>query len=156
ATWLIRTRPEEAEERIEAAIGDARRAVTEGREAVQGLRSSTVLTNDFTQAIGAFGMELSSQVKAGPEFSISGDGETRDLPPLGRDEIYRIACEATRNSFTHAEATQVEVEIHYEQRRFRMLVRDNGKGIEPHILDAGHRDGHHGLPGMRERATLVG
>ena len=37
-----------------------------------------------------------------------------------------------------------------------MRVRDNGKGIESSVRDAGRRIGHHGLPGMRERAELVG
>jgi signal transduction histidine kinase len=36
-----------------------------------------------------------------------------------------------------------------------MRVRDNGKGIDQKILDAGGLSGHHGLPGMHERASLV-
>jgi signal transduction histidine kinase len=37
----------------------------------------------------------------------------------------------------------------------RVLVRDNGSGIDPEILGAG-RDGHWGLSGMRERADRIG
>jgi len=37
-----------------------------------------------------------------------------------------------------------------------LRVRDNGKGIDPKILGEGGRPGHHGLPGMQERAKLVG
>jgi nitrate/nitrite-specific signal transduction histidine kinase len=33
---------------------------------------------------------------------------------------------------------------------------DNGKGIDQAILSAGGRAGHHGLPGLRERAELAG
>src|SRR5262245_6053137 len=40
--------------------------------------------------------------------------------------------------------------------RRQLRVRDNGKGIDPKILAEGGRAGHHGLPGMRERAKLVG
>ena len=36
-----------------------------------------------------------------------------------------------------------------------MLVRDNGCGIDPQVLDTG-REGHWGLAGMRERATRIG
>jgi signal transduction histidine kinase len=36
-----------------------------------------------------------------------------------------------------------------------MRIRDNGCGIDPHVLQAG-RDGHWGLLGMRERATRIG
>jgi len=35
-------------------------------------------------------------------------------------------------------------------------VRDDGKGIDPEILEAGARAGHYGLPGMRERANRLG
>jgi signal transduction histidine kinase len=35
------------------------------------------------------------------------------------------------------------------------MVRDDGCGIDPHVLDAG-RKGHWGLPGMRERSERIG
>ena len=37
-----------------------------------------------------------------------------------------------------------------------MRVRDDGKGIDVKVLGAGGRAGHHGLPGMHERAKLAG
>jgi nitrate/nitrite-specific signal transduction histidine kinase len=40
-------------------------------------------------------------------------------------------------------------------KRFRIVVRDDGCGIDPQVLQAG-RDGHWGLAGMRERAERVG
>jgi signal transduction histidine kinase len=48
------------------------------------------------------------------------------------------------------------VEIRYDQRRLRLRIRDNGKGIDPKVLSAGGRVGHYGFPGMHERAKLVG
>ena len=48
------------------------------------------------------------------------------------------------------------MEIQYGDRLFQLRVRDNGKGIDSKILDAGGRFGHHGLSGMRERAGLAG
>jgi len=47
------------------------------------------------------------------------------------------------------------VEIQYDPRKLRLRIRDNGKGIEPMVGDTG-RQGHYGLPGMRERAKLIG
>jgi signal transduction histidine kinase len=84
------------------------------------------------------------------------EGGTRDLPPLLRDEVYRIAGEALRNAFRHSGARRIEVEIHYDKRELRVRIRDDGKGIDPQVLSAGGRGGHHGLPGMHERARLVG
>jgi hypothetical protein len=60
-----------------------------------------------------------------------------------------------RNACRHAQASRVEVAIQYGDRHFRLRIRDNGKGIDPKILAAGGRTGHHGLPGMQERARLA-
>jgi signal transduction histidine kinase/ligand-binding sensor domain-containing protein len=143
---------------LETIVKQARQAVTEGRDAVQGLRSSAVLTNELAQAIRTLGEELAADPKGphGPEFGLHVEGAIKELVPIVRDEIYRIACEAVRNAFRHAQAARIEVEIQYGERQFRLRVRDNGKGIDSAILDAGGRTGHHGLPGMRERATLAG
>ncbi len=149
--------PPEAQRKFEVILGEARQAITEGRNAVQGLRSATAQNHDLAQAIGAVREELDTQlVENRPAFRLTAVGDSRDLPPLVRDEIFRIASEAIRNSFAHAQATQIDAEIHYESRQFRLLVRDNGKGIDPQILNAGGRERHHGLPGLHERAALVG
>ena len=84
------------------------------------------------------------------------EGTPRNLHPILRDEVYRIAGEALRNAFQHAQARQIEVEIRYDERQFRLRVRDDGKGIDPKVLNGDGRAGHFGLHGMRERAKLVG
>jgi nitrate/nitrite-specific signal transduction histidine kinase len=47
------------------------------------------------------------------------------------------------------------VELEYNPRQFRLLIRDDGCGVDSTILRTG-RDGHWGLPGMRERARRIG
>ena len=94
-----------------------------------------------------------------PERHLLDRFDGRDWPGGGcqgslRDEVYRIAREALRNSFRHGEARQIEVEILYDKRQLRL--RDDGKGIASEILLEGCRPGHHGLPGMHERAQLAG
>jgi nitrate/nitrite-specific signal transduction histidine kinase len=59
------------------------------------------------------------------------------------------------NAFRHARARRIEIEIDYASRNLRILVRDNGCGINPEMLKTG-RDGHWGLAGMRERAEKIG
>jgi len=63
--------------------------------------------------------------------------------------------EALQNAFRHAQASQIEADITYGDSLLRLRVRDDGKGIDPKHLQAG-RDGHWGLPGMRERAQQIG
>jgi signal transduction histidine kinase len=84
------------------------------------------------------------------------EGAPQALRPLVRDEIYRIAGEALRNAFHHARATQIEVDLWYDERRLRLRVRDDGTGIEAKCLREQGRAGHYGIAGMRERARLMG
>jgi signal transduction histidine kinase/streptogramin lyase len=158
ATNLLPERPVEAKQRFESAIDQAAQAITEGRDAVQGLRSSTVETNDLAMAISALGEELAADgtIADSALFRMAVEGKPRNLHPILRDEVYRIAGETLRNAFRHAQARQIEVEIHYDARQFRLRVRDDGKGIDPEILGEHPRPGHFGLHGMRERAKIVG
>jgi signal transduction histidine kinase/ligand-binding sensor domain-containing protein len=157
-TNLLPERPVEAKQRFESAIDQAAQAVTEGRDAVQGLRSSTVETNDLAMAISALGEELAADgtIADSALFRMAVEGTPRNLHPILRDEVYRIAGETLRNAFRHAQARQIEVEIHYDAQQFRLRVRDDGKGIDPEILGEQPRPGHFGLHGMRERAKIVG
>jgi PAS domain S-box-containing protein len=153
--YLIQDRPAEAEEQLDRMVEQARQAITEGRDAVLGLRSSTVIANDLARAITTFGEALAGDAGS-PEFCVHVEGNPRDLLPLVRDEAYRIASEALRNAFRHASARRIEVEVHYDNEEVRLRVRDDGTGIDPKIVDAGERVGHHGMTGMRERAKLAG
>jgi signal transduction histidine kinase len=150
--------PGTAKEALEKALDRADQAIVEGRDAIQNLRSSTTSTNELAEALTGLGEELAGTEEAGRgpvTFRVSIEGVPRDLHPILRDDIYRIAREALRNAFRHAHAKKIEAEITYGVRVLRLRIRDDGKGIDSKLLDAG-RDGHWGLPGMRERAQEIG
>jgi signal transduction histidine kinase len=155
---MLPERPAEAKRRLESAIDQAAEAITEGRDAVQGLRSSTLETNDLAEAIGTLAKELAANVTGPnvPAFRLDIGGVPQSLHPILRDEVYWIGGEALRNAFRHAEAGRIEVGIQYDDKRFRVRLRDDGKGIDPKFFDEDGRPGHFGLHGMRERAKLVG
>lgn len=154
---LLPERPAEAKEKLDSAIEQAAEAITEARDEVQGLRDSTVQTNDLALAIGTLGEELTTDcTNHRPAFRVTVEGEARNLHPISRDEVYKIAAEALRNAFRHSHAKRVEVEIRYDNEQFRLRIRDDGKGMDPVVLNAQATEGHYGLPGMRERATLIG
>jgi signal transduction histidine kinase len=73
-----------------------------------------------------------------------------------QDEVYRISSEVIRNAFAHAAASHIEVEVRYDQDHLRLRVRDDGKGIDPKVIEAGGQSGHFGIPGMREPAQRIG
>jgi signal transduction histidine kinase/sugar lactone lactonase YvrE len=150
--------PGKGKDALEKVLDRADRALVEGRNAIQNIRSSTTVTNELSHAVTALGEELagSHDGETGPAtFRVSVEGTPRDLRPILRDDIYRIAREALQNAFRHAQASQIEADITYGESLLRLRVRDDGKGIDPKHLHAG-RDGHWGLPGMRERAQQIG
>jgi signal transduction histidine kinase/ligand-binding sensor domain-containing protein len=155
---LYQTRPAEGKKVLESAIDQTAQAITEGRNAVQGLRASTVERNDLAKAITTLGKEIAAVAsgRAGVELRVEVEGTPRTLHPIVRDEIYRIASEALRNAFRHSEAKEIEVELRYDERQLRLRIRDDGRGIDPTFLGAEGREGHFGLHGMHERAKLMG
>ena len=156
-TYLLPNRPVAAQDALETAIEHARQAVTEGRNAVEGLRSSRYEGGDLQATIGKLGRELAAHYDqpASPDFHVNVEGATRSLAPIVGNEIVCAAIEAVRNAFVHARAQRIEVEVWYHARKLRLRVRDNGKGIDPKSFHDG-RDGHYGITGMYERAKLAG
>ncbi|HVO63188.1 MAG TPA: two-component regulator propeller domain-containing protein, partial [Terriglobales bacterium] len=122
---LLPGRPVEAKEKLASAIDQTADFITEARDEVQGLRDSTLQSNDLAQAISTLGEELATDAtEQRPVFRVAVEGESRHLYPILRDETYKIAAEALRNAFRHAQAQQIEVEIRYDDEQFRLRVRD--------------------------------
>jgi signal transduction histidine kinase/ligand-binding sensor domain-containing protein len=154
---VLPERPLEARQRLESAVDQAAAAIAEGRDAVQGLRSSASETNDLANGIIAIAEELTNAASTvdSPAIEMDVQGGPRQMNPVVRDEVYRIAGEALRNAFRHARARRITVQIRYEKRLFRLTVRDDGTGIDDEAIRQPVA-GHFGLHGMRERAEIVG
>ncbi len=88
-------------------------------------------------------------------FRVIVEGTPRLLRSVIRDEVYLIGHEALSNAFRHAQASEIEVEIEYAASHLRVLIRDNGGGIDTQVLRSG-REGHWGLSGMKERTERIG
>src|ERR1039457_4298799 len=152
-------RPEQAEKTLDDAISLAAGAIGEGRDAIQDLRSQPAVQSDLAQLLTAMGQDLAQSEDANGNpviFRVAVEGERQALDPIIQDEAYRIARELLRNAFRHAQASQIEADVRYDDRLLRVLMRDDGKRIEPEVVEAGGRAGHWGLLGMRERAKRIG
>ena len=133
------------------------RVIREGRNALLRTcarpHAASGVDSSLEQAFSHIQQEFGAQQDV--QFRVIVEGKPRPLHPVLRDEVYRIGREALGNAFRHSRATSIEVELEYAPKRFRILVRDNGCGTDPLVLRAG-REGHWGLPGMRERAERIG
>jgi signal transduction histidine kinase/ligand-binding sensor domain-containing protein len=151
-------RPSEAMKVLDSALERGDKVIVEGRDTISDLRQSAVGDSDIAQALTALGEELAAQSNNGaaPCVRVLVEGKQREIDPVLRDEIYRIAREALRNAFRHAKAQKVEAQITYGDSEFLLHVRDDGIGMAPEVANHGARAGHWGLPGMRERAKSFG
>jgi len=154
---MLPERPLEAQQRLESALHQAAEAITDARDAIQGLRTMVAESDDLAKAVTAVGEELAAHRtdSNSPAIHLEVKGTPRNLNFVVRDEAFGIASEALRNAFRHAKAQRIIVEIQYDEQQFRLRVRDDGKGIDEETLRQ-QSARHFGLPGMRERAEIVG
>src|SRR5207249_1493927 len=106
--------------------------IDEGRNAVRGLRSPDSGPNDLAQAFSRIQGELGLEEKI--DFRVIVEGQPHPLNPVLRDEIYRIGREALVNALRHARAKKIVIELEYSSSSLRILVRDDGCGIDPQVL----------------------
>jgi signal transduction histidine kinase len=88
------------------------------------------------------------------DASLTVTGDTKEMHPVVRDEIYRIGYEAIRNAYTHSRGNRLVVALGYG-RDFTLRVTDDGVGVDSITAEHG-REGHFGLGAMRERAARIG
>ncbi|HYA63440.1 MAG TPA: sensor histidine kinase [Candidatus Sulfotelmatobacter sp.] len=127
--------------------------IEEGRNTLRGLRASTESARDLEAAFSGIPHEFGNHRDI--DFRVIVQGQTVPLRAGIRDEIYCIGREALMNALRHSRASHIEVQLEYGVKQLRIIVSDDGCGIDPLFLQTG-RDGHWGLSGMRERAKSIG
>ncbi|WP_057656920.1 sensor histidine kinase [Pseudoxanthomonas dokdonensis] len=139
---------------LEQALDRADDVISEGRERVLDLRADIPAV--AVDLAGAF-VELGAQLDDGhgPAIRVVVEGRLPPMEPSVRDEIYWIGHEILSNAYRHAQASRIEVEIACSRRQLSLRFRDNGRGLADDVLRQGHKPGHWGLTGIRERARLI-
>jgi ligand-binding sensor domain-containing protein/signal transduction histidine kinase len=159
ARKLLLRNADNAMQVVDEAIQAAEDGIAEGRAAIHDLRPEPAAQRDLPELLKAAGHELAGVKEPdghSPNFIVIVEGKQQTLPTMLQDEVYRISREVIRNAFAHAAASQIEVEIRYDDDQLRVRIRDDGKGVDPKILEDGGRPGHWGISGMRERAQRIG
>ncbi len=91
-------------------------------------------------------VKILEQLDYAVEFDID---QSRPLQKELMSNLYRIAQEALSNVIKHAGGTYVLVKLADEQDGLRMIIEDDGTGLEESTVT---RTGGFGLLGIRERA----
>ncbi len=139
---------------IEDALDRAEEVLEEARDRVRDLRKPTGDSDALDQRL----LDIVSKQGFPPDLAIrvESEGQPRYLDPLVFEEVANVAGEALFNIRRHAGARTVSILVAWRAHALCVRFRDDGVGIPPQILQSGQREGHFGLPSMRERAHRIG
>jgi two-component system NarL family sensor kinase len=141
--------PARARERLQRALSLTRTGLEEARRAVLDLRTAPPGGKPLAEALAALGRSFTSE--SGIRVHVRAAVEAA-IPLRVESELYQIVREALNNIRKHAGAREVTVKLTADAAAIRLSIRDDGRGFDPKE----HREGCHGLIGMRERAQRCG
>ena len=136
---------QKARSKLTRVVQRMNRIIDEGRESVSGLR--VPVDDDLESALARDAEHFKGERQIDVRLAVK--GHPRPLDPLARDAVYQISREALANTFRHARAKRVEVDVEYSRNELTVRVRDDGLGIAPPIVDEG-RPGHRAVGHARK------
>jgi len=147
--------PIEARRHLDQARSLARKSLNEARRSVWNLRPQALeelpLAKALRQEVDRFTQDSGMSAR----FTLSGD--RRELPPEVEATLLRISQESLTNVRKHAKASEVEVNLTFDESAVMLSVSDNGVGFKPEpVGKITKKRGGFGLVGMQERAHGLG
>jgi signal transduction histidine kinase len=126
----------------------ARRTADEARRLVAGLFPAKLEHHGLEWALRELTAEISTRGKINCGLIMH---STVNFTPAAAFQLYRIAQEATNNALRHGRAQNITVEISESNSTGRMVIQDDGRGIQAEASKAGF-----GMHTMRYRAIALG
>ena len=149
ARAVIGNDPPRALDALRKAQSLAQEGLADVRRSVAALRASPTEDRPLPEALAALAAENRA---SGLLTELAVTGAPRPLPPQTELTLYRAMQEGLTNIRKHARAARVDITLDYgDNKRVRLVVRDNGVGDSPD-----GRLGGYGLLGVRERTHLLG
>ncbi|HEV2894439.1 MAG TPA: histidine kinase [Actinomycetota bacterium] len=144
-------------EELASSFATIRASATEGlrelRRVLGVLRADGAAGDPAPQPdLGRLDELVAGVAAAGLAVTTTVTGDPRPLPPGVELSAYRIVQEALSNVLRHANGSDVRVEIVYRPAALELRVRNGPPPVPP----APSPGAGHGLPGMRERAAMLG
>jgi signal transduction histidine kinase len=142
---------DEVLEGVENGLGEETKVL---RALMGALRPPVLDNRGFAEALGEHAQRFEQERGIAVDVGI---GLTDRLAPELETILYRITQESLNNVAKHARAERVSVTVdEVNEGTVRLRVRDDGVGFDASNAAQLLREGHFGLAGMRERASLVG
>jgi len=147
--WFRRPNHEQLNRELNLCLEERR---SERTRIAHELHDFGMAATSLEEALSRVGDELTH---GGARLRILVMGQPKALKPAIQEQIYLIVREALVNALRHSEAASIEADVEYQRRQLRVVVRDNGCGIDPQMLRL-EGDSQWGLLGMHERARCIG
>lgn len=145
---LARQRLKELETLSEGAIDDLRQFVSD-------LRPALLDDLGLVAALRQIAKQIEEHGSVSVQYNVT--GRRRRMSSQIETVLYRIAQEALNNTVRHAKATEITIDLHFNDHAVVLTIQDNGRGFEPtSILKPQAQVRAWGLLGMQERVGLVG
>jgi signal transduction histidine kinase len=152
ATHLIWERdPERAKTMLGEVIASMNEGNVEIRRALRDLRATPL--DDMGLVLAVRHLAEAAAQRGSLTLDLQTPNHELRLSPEIELGIYRIAQEALTNAVEHANATEICLSMHEAEKRFVLVVKDNGMGF---VLSDAENSGRLGLVGMKERAAMLG
>jgi len=126
----------------------------EARESILELRNNSMRPRALVDSLRELAENTTRSKGVATEFCLSGRPQSSSAD--ADLQLLRIAQESVSNAVRHGRATQVRINLSFEQDRILLTVTDDGRGFVPDEHDPAPSAGEHlGLLTMRERAARV-
>ncbi len=139
---------EHADHHLQLAQSLARQSLAEARRSVQALRPNALEASPLPSVLNKILHETFPSPASKAEFTCT--GRPRPLRPIAEENLLRLVQEALHNTRKHAVASEVSVQLHFDESKLQLIIKDNGRGFDP----SAYNDGF-GMGTMRERAELL-
>jgi signal transduction histidine kinase len=155
AEQAIETDINQVQQHLNKARSLARGSLNEARRSVWNLRSAALEQLSLAEALRQEVFVFAQNNDIRTRFDVS--EKVRELPPEVDTAILRICQEALTNIKKHANASEVKVDLTFEDSEVTLNIRDNGVGLQSNESNEGEKSHRgFGLISMRERARNVG
>ena len=142
--------PEVIATRVGGVVDELDTVITELRTAIYSLQSEqTHDTLSWGSRLGDVVSQLGAILGFSPEFTIA-DPNDADVPVRVADDAVAVVREALSNVAKHSDASAAMVAVEVTDKRFRIKIRDDGRGISTSVSRRS------GLANLETRAQMHG
>lgn len=151
---MKRTVAEQAQETARIAdriVELSREATTALSDVVWAADPHQDTTHGLITRCSAYAHRMLDGTELASELQFQHTGPDKTLDPGFKHDAYLLLKELLNNVVKHSGAKRVSVSLNTDPDRFRLIVRDDGRGFDPSTVERGN-----GSRSIRIRATRIG